>query len=260
MKFSYTQHIVVLHGGLGNQLFQYFRARTTTVKNKTAQIFLISDFLGRYSSPREIELTPLIELGASDQPRFCESNILLKLRLSKLIKRITGREFTLFVPGYGVIMDGYFQELRHYQKCPPSVLAAVLTEWRQILSKRLALSEPRSGRITHIRLGDFFNDDETARSFAVKQLSAICEPSDLVTDREDMLTEELAKLKLSHPVQLLPSAHMSAWDLMALMCRYETISTNGSTLAFWSAVIGGAQLHTTNREHVHIWRHLIEPI
>jgi hypothetical protein len=245
---------VALHGGLGNQLFQYFFASIKAGQQAPADIHLITDFLGLYSSPRSVELHPLIEPRLSAGVRLSTAGLLPRARLPKVLKRITGREMALPIPGYGTIVDGYFQELAHYRTCPPPVMAEVLAQWRSPLRERLSLDIPGSGQLTHIRLGDFFNNPVTAREFAMRQLSAISGPTDLVTDQEDVLADELAKLNLSDHVRLLPSADMSAWDLIALMCRYESISTNGSTLAFWAAVLRGAQLHTTNNEHVAIWR------
>lgn len=249
---------VALHGGLGNQLFQYFFASIKAGQQAPADIRLITDFLGRYSSPRSVELHPLIGPRLSNGVRLSTAGLLLRARLPKVLKRITGQEVALPLPVYGTIVDGYFQELQHYKNCPADVLAAELALWRRTLAERLSLNTLGRGRITHIRLGDFFNDREAAQSFAARQLSAISGPTDLVTDQEDVLADELAKLDLAHPVRLLPSADMSAWDLMALMCRYEAISTNGSTLAFWAAVIRGAQLQSTNQEHVAIWRLLLQ--
>lgn len=250
--------LTVIHGGLGNQLFQYFFASIRTSQSPSSAMRLVTDFLGRYSSPRNIELLPLIESRLSDRLSLSNADALLRMRIPKLLKRITRQELVVSIPGYGVIVDGYFQELQHYKNCPADVLAAELALWRSALTERLSLETRGRGQITHIRLGDFFNDREAARSFAARQLSAISGPTDLVTDQEDVLANELAKLDLAHPVRLLPSADMSAWDLMALMCRYEAISTNGSTLAFWAAVIRGAQLQSTNQEHVAIWRLLLQ--
>lgn len=254
----HKKHVAVLHGGLGNQLFQYFYARLIFFQREGTELRLISDFLEHYRSPRSVELLPLIESDLTDRLSICSADGLLRLRIPKLLKRITGQEFVVSIPGYGVIVDGYFQELQHFKNFPAEVLAEELSLWRGTLSKRLSLDTLGRGRITHIRLGDFFNDHEAARSFAAQQLSAISGPTDLVTDQEDVLASELSKLDLAHPVRLLSSADMSAWDLMALMCRYESISTNGSTLVFWAAVIRGAQLHSTNQEHVAIWRLLIQ--
>lgn len=258
MKLKNSPHYVVLHGGLGNQLFQYFHACALAAQSGNTEIRLITDFLARYSSPRNIELLPLIESRLSKRLRLSNTDSLLRMRIPKVLKRVTGREPVVSIPGYGVIVDGYFQEIQHYKNCPADVLAAELALWRSALTKQLSLSSLGRGQITHIRLGDFFNDQEAARSFAARQLSAISGPTDLVTDQEDVLADELAKLNMVHPVRLLPSADMSAWDLMALMCRYETISTNGSTLAFWAAVIRGAQLKSTNEEHVAIWHLLLQ--
>jgi hypothetical protein len=254
MKLKNYPHYVVLHGGLGNQLFQYFHTCVLAAQSENAEIRLITDFLARYSSPRNIELLPLIELRLSDRLGLSNTGSLLRMRIPKVLKRVTGRELVVSIPGYGVIVDGYFQEIQHYKNCPAEVLAEELAVCRRTLTKRLSLDTPGKGRITHIRLGDFFDDRGAARSFASRQLLAITGPTDLVTDQEDVMADELAKLDLAHPVRLLPSADMPAWDLMALMCRYEVISTNGSTLAFWAAVIRGAELHSANQEHVAIWR------
>ena len=250
--------VIVIHGGLGNQLFQYFIGRLHSRCASTSQLEIVIDFLGKYSSPRDLELLPLVdsELGAGAQLRT--SDLILKARLPKVIKRLTGREILLPIYGYGTLVDGYFQRIRHYKNYPPSLVGAEIALWRSTLVDYLSLNTEIKGFITHIRLGDFFNDREAARAFAVQQLSAINAPTDLITDQEDVLSEELAKLKIPHPVRLLPTAHMTAWELMALLCRYESISTNGSTLAFWAAVIRGAQFQSTNKEHVARWHQLTE--
>lgn len=245
---------VVLHGGLGNQLFQYFFARIRISRSHSNTIRLVTDLLVRYNSPRNIELLPLIESCPSDGLSLSNADTLLRMRIPKIVKRIIGWELVVPIPGYGLIVDGYFQELKYFNNCPVGVLSSELNLWRRTLTELLTLNTPAKGRITHIRLGDFFCDREVARSFAAQQLSAISGPTDLVTDQEDVIADELAKMDLTHPVRLLPSADLSAWELMALMCRYESISTNGSTLAFWAAVIRGARFHSTNREHVAIWR------
>jgi len=257
MKFKIFPHYVVLHGGLGNQVFQYFHTCALAAQSGNTEIRLITDFLARYSSPRNIELLPLIESRLSDRLRLSNTDSLLRMRIPKVLKRVTGQELVVSIPSYGVIVDGYFQELKHFKNFPADVLAAELNLWRRMLTERLSLHTPGRGRITHIRLGDFFNDREAARSFATRQLSAISGPTDLVTDQEDVLADELGKLNLPHPVNLLPSASMSAWDLMALLCRYEFISTNGSTLAFWAAVLRGAKFQSSNLEHMGIWQLLM---
>lgn len=241
--------IIILHGGLGNQLFQYFIGRLQSRCADNTKVRIVSDFLGRYGSPRDFELLPLVasELGAGVQLKI--SDFILKARLPKVIRRMTGKEMLLPIYGYGTLVDGYFQEISHYQCYLTSSVGAELNLWRNILMDYLTLDADVSGLVTHIRLGDFFNDREAARSFAVKQLSAINASTDLITDQEDVLTEELAKMKIPHSVRLLPTAHMTAWDLMKLMCRYESISTNGSTLAFWSAVIRGVNFESTNNHH-----------
>jgi hypothetical protein len=47
---------------------------------------------------------------------------------------------------------------------------------------------------------------------------------------------------------------MNAWDLMRLFSRYGLIETNGSSLAFWAAILSGAQFKSSNRDHMALWR------
>ncbi len=244
----------VLHGGLGNQLFQYFYARISSDPIDRKALHLTTSFLGDYSSPRAVELLPLISKHQQPDSIVSDPGILIRLRLPKLIRKVTGQEYRLQIPGFGMILDGYFQEFDQYCNISRTRLSSELALWRSMLAVILRLDLPAAGRLIHIRLGDFFSDRVAARNFATQQLLTIGEPADLVTDQEDVLLEALDDLKVIHPVQLVTSKEMSAWELMAFMCRYETISTNGSTLAFWATVMRRARLMSTNPDHMKIWQ------
>ena len=62
---------VVLHGGLGNQLFQYLLAKILIVKHPQYEIKMIDDFLSKYNVVRNFELSNILN-GCEGQ--FCSAD------------------------------------------------------------------------------------------------------------------------------------------------------------------------------------------
>ncbi len=245
---------VVLHGGLGNQLFQYFYSRLALDAFQLTSLCVVSDFLRDYDAPREIELEPLIESTQAGAVFYSTPSALLRMRLPKVLNKLTGLETPLVIPAFGVIVDGYFQKFNHYRNVSEVKIASELAIWRKALRSRLSLDQLQQGRLLHIRLGDFFHDLDLARTFTAERLAAIRSPTDVITDQEELVIGVLRDLQVSAPVRVVSTSNMPAWDLMQLMCRYESISTNGSTLAYWASVLCRAELLSTNPEHMKIWR------
>jgi hypothetical protein len=245
---------VVLHGGLGNQLFQYFIGRLEAKRRCIDTVLLVAGLLTTYETSRVLELNPLVQAEPPPRAQSTAVDMLSRARLPKIAWRLAGREFVLTVPCYGVIIDGYFQWQGSYRAYSPANIAEVVGAWRRALAGPLQLMSPRRRHVTHVRLGDFFDSQETARQFTRARLKTLQGPTDLVTDQEDLVNEQLFSLQLPFDVRVVPTAEMSAWDLLALFCRYEHIATNGSSLAFWAAVLADAQLESSNPDHMDIWR------
>lgn len=255
MPHSESRHpiVVVLHGGLGNQLFQYFFATLLSAAPPQARIQLVTGLLSRYQSARDFELRPLVDhLGPRVGSR-ARAGPLLRLRIPKLLGRLTSSEVVVRLPWYGTLVDGYFQESRQYERFDADVVATTLADWRRTLAAEGRLAPKQRERLTHIRLADFMRTSAEAASFAADRLAAIGSPSDVVTDQEDLVGAQLRQPRLRTCCTLVPTGSMSAWELLLLFSRYRRISTNGSTLAFWAAILSDAQLETTNMEHMKIW-------
>lgn len=241
---------VVLHGGLGNQLFQYFIGHLEARHLATPLLRLNTHALGNYSAARKFELAPLTTLP-SDTPQVTvhANDLIARLRIPKLLHRLTKREMVLNCPIYGRLVDGYFQHRKDFQRYPPAMLHNLRSDWRHALFMKDLLCAPNRLRITHIRLGDFFRSSEEARHFARGHLVNLRGTSDLVTDQEDLVQSILEELHLLGRLRVVPSKSMDAWSLLRLFSQYGHIETNGSSLAFWAATLAGTQFTSSNPEH-----------
>lgn len=247
---------VVLHGGLGNQLFQYFKARLMTVDTVQPRIMLYGDLLGRYSTARGFELETLLRAEALPFVGISPIDSLSRLRIPKLMHRLTRHECVPSIPAFGTIVDGYFQVDRSFEAHSGHAMRGVLFAWRDALNRSGLLQRPTRKRLLHIRLGDFFESPARARAYAAARIAEVEGDCDLVTDQENLVDEVVKSQGQQGLVRLIPSAGWDAWRLLSWMTGYRCLATNGSTLAYWAAALGGAKLHSTNLEHGRIFARL----
>jgi hypothetical protein len=246
---------LVLHGGLGNQLFQYFLAKALKFKHPQYTIFIVDDFLSKYDVARSFELSNIVK---SEDFQYSHASWIVRLRLPKVISRILGdREFALCLPCYGYIVDGYYQSVESYEGFPEYCIANTIASMRSAVIERNILLKPLNPKIRHLRLTDFFRNTEEARSYVKQCLAEINSDIDFVTDQEDLLLEELRNFKSPFKVNLVPTGHMKAWDLVTLMSSYREIVTNGSTLPMWVAILAKTELITSNKNHSNLWSKLV---
>jgi len=246
---------VVLHGGLGNQLFQYLLAKVLIVKHPQYEIKMIDDFLSKYNVVRNFELSNILN-GCEGQ--FCSADWLIRLRLPKIIGRLsrTG-ESIIRIPCYGYIVDGYYQSVDSYLTFSDGSIASAIESIRAAVKKRNILTKPFKSKVRHLRLTDFFKSDQDARVYVRKCLTEVVSDLDFVTDQEDLMLDELKHFKSHFKVNLIPTSHMQAWDLVTLMSSYKQIITNGSTLPLWTAILAKTELITSNKNHLALWSKLV---
>jgi hypothetical protein len=244
---------IVLHGGLGNQLFQYFVGRVEQVQ-RGGGITLHAELLQRYGTARGLELSPLLEAPSEADVDVTPIGPLARARVPKLLQRMGLGDRVLRVPGWGRIVDGYFHRADEFAPFGPAARAHVLQDWRQALAPQGLLLAAHTDHLMHLRLGDFFKSRDRARAFAVDRLRGVGAHTDVVTDQEDLIGELISELPEGRNLTVIPSAALSAWELFSLMSGYRTITTNGSSLAFWAAVLGERTLESTNPEHVALSR------
>jgi hypothetical protein len=244
---------VVLHGGLGNQLFQFFRALVIANENKDYQIFFIEDFLKIYNVPRQYELDPILEEMCLFK-RNVKSSFLIKIRLPKLLaKFILAAEPILKIPGYGLILDGYFQSLSSYKEVSKESIDAAISLLRKNFIQKSLIVMSDKYEVCHVRLTDFFKDKVESRKYVSNFLLSINRDVDIVTDDEILFEDELLKMRLPYQVHVIPTQDFTAWDLVKLFSRYKKITSNGSSLAFWASMLSQSTLETTNKSHHKLW-------
>lgn len=242
----------VLHGGLGNQLFQLFVAQLEVRRAGVAQLHLYDDKLAQYSSARDLELEPLLRLPLNAHVRH--SDTLARWRLPKLLWKLSGRERVWYVPGYGVLVDGYFQNPKLLSGYAAMDRDAVLAAWRDALRLRQLAARATRERVTHFRLGDFFATQDSALEAAKDRLDCLGEDTDVITDQEELVQSALARNPGKSNVRVVTTRGMSAWRVLHEFSKYRLVDTNGSSLAFWAATLSGAQFTSSNAEHAAAWR------
>jgi hypothetical protein len=82
---------VVLHGGLGNQLFQYYVSLILIQNQEKGTINLVTDYLGIYRSKREYELTNYL-LEGIDHEVIQKKIFFNRAKNTKAIKKIYNKK------------------------------------------------------------------------------------------------------------------------------------------------------------------------
>jgi hypothetical protein len=265
-KFNYFRFkkytiSVVLHGGMGNQLFQFFIACLEVGSNKFSVLLVSHGFIDNYQARRKLEVNPFIAAHEKNITiRKIHSNFFLKLRLPKVLKYISCVERILHIPFYGTVLDGYFQELKFFNDYPKKHVSQLVIKWRRALFRDGLLQGASKCNLLHIRLTDFFQSTFSAEEFVRYRLINLDSDTDIVTDDETLVLKELSKLNLLFRVDVIKTLNFSAWELFSLMSKYKTLETNGSSLAFWVAVLAGSNLITSNLEHQKIYDYLKKEI
>jgi len=244
---------VVLHGGLGNQLFQLFYATNLSMRRAGTPVHLHSELLQQYETARDFELNCLVQQDplVSIQPigRLC------RLRLPKVASRLTKQEREWNVPGVGLLVDGYFQARQHYERFNRSQLLAVVDTWRSRLRMDVT-AKPEGRQLVHIRLGDFFQSDHEAMQYVSQLLRQLDPDTDVMSNQEDLVSRAIEASGRSGRTRVITTRELDSWALLRRMASYPKIQTNGSTLAFWSAWLSAAALQTTDHSHQMTFRYL----
>lgn len=153
----------VLHGGLGNQIFQIFKALLESNLYNNATIILYERTLNNYVIKRENELNQIINSNRKINIKIFKHGVtLLNIRLPKILNKIFGHEILINIPIFGLVIDGYFQNVKYYRKYGSNILAETLEEIRGSYESEFKKVN-NSRRLCHVRLKDFFDNRSTAK-------------------------------------------------------------------------------------------------
>lgn len=227
-------HVVVrTHGGLGNQIFQILYARLLA---KGREPELVHDV----NYPHAFGLSTAF--AGHPQPGSI-ARFISRIRLPKLLERARlSSRGTITISGI-TFADAYFQGTHFYRAFSPDEIAREIDRIRDELRVRPECVD--GDELHHIRLGDFFNDEQSQRSYLAERFKDLPAGASIITNREDLVGEAIRTPALAgHNLSILPSASASADETLRLMSRYRTIVSNDSTLAFWAARLAGRRLVT----------------
>jgi hypothetical protein len=245
---------ICLSGGLGNQLFQYVFGISLSRSLQVEKVEVFTSRLSRYATARDFELAPFCSSKVSNGQitLISRSDFIINLRLPKIFYRLGLRtlEFTRVSPSIYVV-DGYFQMVSSYEVVSMSHLLRVISELKEIPidhgSTRSELVAAAGRRVVHIRCTDFYSSEEEAVKAVKARLFAEREDCIIVSDDDALVMRCLKDLNAGHGT--LRTEGWSAFEMFNLFRTAKSVSTNGSSLAFWGALLGAERFETTNLNH-----------
>lgn len=223
--------VVRTHGGLGNQIFQLLYARLTA---GNGALRLIHDENYPHAFPLSAPFAEV--MGPNVVGRLVSA-----LRIPKLLERLFGHDSGVIRIGSILFLDGYFQHPSFYGKFSSNCLARELH--KLALEFGVEASEASSGELHHIRLGDFFANEEVQRDYLIQRLAPLPSGAKIITNREKLVAEVIGDKRLGREnLAIVPTSGMPAEEVLRLMSSYTTIVSNDSTLAFWAACLADRKL------------------
>lgn len=232
---------VILHGGFGNQLFQYLKAKLEQKKNLNSILYLHTSCLKNYKVARAFELDSVIsnkDILVSQKKWFC------RFRFLKLINRFLNQEIIFQFSSNVIVIDGYYQHLESYSKYTEKEILDVIHEIS--LKFQPNVKKIKKDRIIHLRLTDFFLDSESAYSYVITYLNEINSKSEIITDDDSLINKAIRYLGKEELLTIVKTSDLSPHKLIHLFSNYQSIYSNGSSLAFWASVINKSNLYTTD--------------
>jgi len=232
-------------GGLGNQLFQSHYA---TLLHQRLAVHTVYHFHStQYARVAPWELGPMPWLPATLLVRW-----ILSLRIPQVLFRLGIRHREYIRIGPWIVADGYFMDAFQYEDFQEPQIQAGLDQIRT----RIGIPKDlvRQGSLLHLRLGDFFDQEIDQRKFLEAALSPSMvkrllldpvngnSPEDVMTNDEPAVLQMMENLGTSSAFLLVQTHGLAAPILLKKVAAYARIRYNGSTLAFWAAVLGGADL------------------
>ena len=239
-----------LHGGLGNQLFQFYYSHL--ISSSSSQIIINTWFLDKYKTKYLYELnvlfsTPLFANVTVHSGR--PTSLLSRYRVVKLLSKLLRRDQRICLPRR-VFLDSYYQDVSLFHDFTTSHLLSSLNKRRAALVHEPLLS-PKSSTFLHIRLGDFFDSESSKLSFVHSTFSSSVSTSciDVMTNDQTLVASYIAQHGLHEKYRLIDTSQQSPPTVLLNMMSYNKIFTNGSSLAMWSAILSASSLHTTSFVH-----------
>lgn len=229
------------HGGLGNQLFQILYARCLQKKYAIGILYLIHDDNYEHG----FQLSEPLKKYQTAPPIF--NCLVSRARIPKIRERLKLNLSNTFCWKNTLYLDGYFQTPEFYEDFEPILIQDVLRELASVVG--IKEKTGRLGNLYHIRLRDFFRTPEEEINAAHSIISKIGSEGKVVTNNEPLVRKILRKkYGQNNELNIVSTEKMNDVELLVYFSQFNQIKSNGSTLAFWSAVLSKASLEIDNEQ------------
>lgn len=252
--------IIKLHGGLGNQLFQYAAARALSKKNNTGLFFDVSllhldepGITKRYFALSvfniEVLLANKIDVTTFSHPGKARK-LLQKFKL--ICKNTYTEPHFNYDPAFlklkgDVIVNGYMQSEKYFKHLKSTlqgdlVIKALLSDITNLHFEHIKKTNSVS---IHIRRGDFVNDPNTKNVHGICGIAYYHKAINLIASKVDDISlfvfsddVEWTKQHLTTPYPIVFADHTheaNAYEDLYLMsnCKHNIIAN--SSFSWWGA-------------------------
>lgn len=250
--------VVVLRGGLGNQMFQYAAGRC--VEERTGAPLLLDATLISAEAIRSYALDQLgiaaemtDDTSVDPYPIACDSDLLAQYVRSKYgvaVLAESGHEFNDELSGVraGSVLYGYWQSERYFEEIGDAIRAELTPEsLGPAATEALSLIEASPAPVAvHVRRGDYAADPQKRSDHGLMGVDYYYAASEAVANR--VVNPEFfvfsddpewcaSDLRLAGPMKIV-SGDTTQIDDLGLMARCSHFVIANSSYSWWGAWLG----------------------
>ena len=241
--------MILIQGGLGNQLFQLCALLKFSIENG-AQVVLDSNLVRgvtRKTTPRELEIQSLLnpnELQITKPTHLSKLHLCFARYFGHLV-RDTDIEWPNFKNHPGTVYLAYFQDHNLVESVWPDLCERLSRDdaWNQVLM------QPLKDRLTiHVRLGDYVSNSRATKFHGLTNPEYFIEiaegyrkkypnlPIHIVSDSIELAGNLLNKINALPGVTFEDDE--GPMDALTLLATSSTVAISNSSFSWWGGWIG----------------------
>ncbi len=242
---------IVMQGGLGNQLFQYFAGASLAKKRNLPLVLEIGE-LGLAGTPRSFELEGLglpYEFVTTTKhsslvfvrARNFARKLGLKLGTGVFVSQEIGYDANLEGKDFSLKVRGYFQSWRYVHPFQAQLRLFVNTFWTNQMKLEAIEVKPI---VMHIRRGDYLAGNESIGALSIKYFKDALDALSALgvngrvwvfTDSPELIEAEFLD-EIDGEIISTPEDSSSA-EILSVMSLGKAIIISNSTFSWWAAYI-----------------------
>ena len=247
---------VLLAGGFGNQLFQYYAGRLLAKHYEADFSVNVFGFPNHVKSggpqDRSFQLAsltylPIEEITENPIPYY-------KCKLSKRIP-VTRKMFgivtdeTYSEPHYSakLLLNGYFQFANPIWETRSQIVQEIRFECFSKSTNLILAKNPSINQsiCIHLRLGDYLTLSDfkvVSKDYlenclvSIQSLSAEL-PIFLITDSENMVMELYSEIIDKYQIKVLQTSHVPPWEIIHVLKLFKYLVLSKSSLSWWAGFL-----------------------